>query len=271
MAHYAVNPVTPYRDELSGVQAFIVDGDAETRRQIRDLLRPEMDINVIGEFSNASEALLALRHNNPDLLVLDVQLPEIQAAANLEVLGGDKIPVTIATARDPLALRRFTPQAVDVLVKPLDRERFERAMLRAKLEIQRARNEELERLLQAHSGNGNGNGSAYSQKFVVKNNGRIFFLRTDDIDWIQSSGNYVRLHVGQDVHTIRRTMQELQSSLDPQRFLRIHRNAIVNLDHILEFQTQNRSAMYVVLRSGSRLPLSRSYRSELRRYLKRPL
>ncbi|HXZ79433.1 MAG TPA: LytTR family DNA-binding domain-containing protein [Terriglobales bacterium] len=271
MAHYAVNTVTPFRNELSGVQAFIVDGDAEARRQIRDLLQPEMDINVIGEFSNASDALVALRHNNPDLLVLDVQLPEIQAAANLDVLGSDKIPVTIAMARDPLALRRFTPQVVDVLVKPLDRERFERAMLRAKLEIERARNEELERLLQVHAGTGNGNGSAYAQKFVVKDNGRIFFLRADEIDWIQSAGNYVRMHVGQDVHTIRRTMQDLQSSLDPQRFLRVHRNAIVNLDHILEFQSQNRSAMCVVLKSGARLPLSRSYRSELRKYLKRPL
>jgi len=271
MAHHAVFAGTPFREELASMQAFIVDGDASTRRQIRDLLEPEMDIHVVGEFASLSEALLALRNSSPDLLFLDVQLPEVQEAGSLAALARDKFPVTIATALDPVALAKFSPGAVDVLVKPLDRERFERALLRAKLEIQRGRNEELGRLLQVQAGNGNGNGFAHLQKFVVKNNGRIFFLRVDDIDWIQSSGNYVRLHVGQDVHIIRRTMQELESALNSERFLRIHRNAIVNLDHVREFQTQNRSAMHVVLHNGARLPLSRSYRSELRKYLKRPL
>jgi two-component system, LytTR family, response regulator len=259
---------------MKPIRALIVDDEVLARRRIRNLLRGRVDFAVVGECANGHEALSAIRRHAPDLVFLDVQMPDLDGFGALEELTADELPVIIfVTAYDQYAVRAFEFHALDYLLKPFDDERFEKTLewARAQLEQQRFRqlSERMFALLEDHQGrskSGAGKTSAAPKplsRLIVKSAGRVFFIRAEDIDWIEAEGYYARLHVGGKSHLLRETLTNLESQLDQNRFLRIHRSTIVNLERIRELQTQSHGEFTVVLNDGTQLKLSRSYRDRL--------
>jgi two-component system LytT family response regulator len=246
------------------IRTLIVDDEPLARERLRALLSAEPDIEVIGECGDGPAAVQAIRSDTPDLVFLDVQIPEIDGFGVIERIGVENAPVVVfVTAYDQYALEAFDVHAVDYLLKPFDEARFAKALARARGTVQSQRNGEVnERLLTLLRGIKTAP-SGRAERLVVKSAGRLFFLRAEEIDWIESSGNYVCLHVGNETHLLRETMSSLEARLDPNSFIRIHRTAIVNVDRIKELQPLFHGEYEVVLRGGARLTLSRSYRDRL--------
>jgi len=245
------------------IRTLIVDDEPLARERIRALLSRESDIDVIGECREGREAVEVIRRDKPALLFLDVQIPELDGFEVVKSLGDHEMPVTVfVTAYDQYALQAFEVHAVDYLLKPFDEERFKKALDRARQTIQAENgsgfSEKLLALLQDLK-----TPQAFLERIVVKNAGRLFFLCADEVDWIESSGNYVCLHVGHESHLLRETMSGLEERLDPARFVRIHRTAIVRIDQIKELHPLFHGEYEVVLREGTRLTLSRGYRDRL--------
>ena len=249
------------------IRAIIVDDEPLARERIRDLLQGDDEIEVIGECSNGKEALEMLATARPDLVFLDVQMPELDGFEVLEAADPDTIPaVVFVTAYDQYALKAFDVHALDYLLKPFDRERFQTAVDRAKRAFQGGGGRDVDHrlisLLEELQ-----DSRAKRRRFVVKSGGRVSFLRAEEVDWIEAAGNYVELHVGRDSHLLRETMNKLESRLDPQRFLRIHRRLIVNLERIRQLEGASHGEYMVVLSDGTRLSSSRGYREGLQRFL----
>jgi two-component system LytT family response regulator len=244
------------------IQALIVDDERLARKRIRSLLKNERDVEVVGECADGAEALAAIRKQNPDLVFLDVQMPEMDGFQVLQSVGADLMPaVVFVTAYDKYALRAFEVHALDYLLKPFDEDRFGEALRRAKDQVLGSSNGDLhDRLLALieHLRSG----ERYVDRLLVKASGRVLFLKTEDIDWIEAAGNYVRLHVGRESHLLRETMNTIETKLDPARFLRIHRSTIVNLDRIKEMQPWFSGEYVVLLKDGTELRLSRGYRDK---------
>ncbi|MEP7337899.1 MAG: LytTR family DNA-binding domain-containing protein, partial [Acidobacteriota bacterium] len=255
--------------ESKTIRVVIVDDEPLGRTVIREMLRRDTDFTVVGECVNGHEAIAAISAERPDLVFLDVQMPEVDGFAVLAALDTEHLPMIIfVTAYDQYAVSAFEVHAVDYLLKPFDRERFGKALQRAKLQLQR------------ESANDVGNISnisrrilalleeqraktKYLERLVIKNNGRVFFLKTEEIDWISAEGNYVNLHVKKDSHLLRETISSLEAQLDPQKFARIHRSQIVNIDRIRELRHWSHGEYQVILHDGAELMLSRSYREKL--------
>jgi len=248
------------------IQILLVDHDPVSRNVLRSLLQAEPEMQVAAECSTFPEALRLIRERTPDVAIIDAHFPELARAGSLEALGLPRIPAVIFTAVHPQALQAVSGAITDRLLKPFDREALERALLRAKLQVRRARDQAT-----AHMHAGPPGARQYLQRFVVKTGERIFFIPVSDVHWIQSAANYVRLHVAGVAYTVRETMTHVESALDPARYLRVHRNAIVNLDHVQEFKTGPGGSMSVRMKSGTSLPLSRSYRSTVRSLLRRSI
>ena len=255
------------------IRAVIVDDEPLARDRVRMLLLGVDDIEIAGEFGDGRSAVTGILELRPDLLFLDVQMPELDGFGVLQLVGAEQMPVTIfVTAYDQYALEAFDVSAVDYLLKPFDRERFLRALAQARKQIPSAPShppEDLQSrllsLLQQVTK------KAFLERLVIKSAGRISFLKTDEVDWIEAAGNYVRLHVARESHMLRETMSSLESKLDPAKFVRIHRGAVVNLERIKDLQPLFHGDHQVMLRDGSRLTLSRSYRENLERVLGRSL
>jgi two-component system, LytTR family, response regulator len=249
------------------IRAVIVDDEPLARDRVRMLLAGVDDIAVVGEFGDGRSAANGILDLRPDLLFLDVQMPEVDGFGVLHLVGAEQMPVTVfVTAYDQYALKAFDVSAVDYLLKPFDRERFLRALARARKQIPSADSHaRLLSLLQ------NVNKNAVQERLVIKSAGRISFLKTDEVDWIEAAGNYVRLHVARESHMLRETMSAIEGKLDPGKFVRIHRGAVVNLERIKDLQPLFHGDHQVTLRDGSRLTLSRSYRENLERVLGRSL
>jgi two-component system LytT family response regulator len=245
------------------IRTLIVDDEPLARERLRSLLEAEPDIEIVGECRDGREAVETIRKIGPDLVFLDVQIPELDGFGVLETLGADRAPVIVfVTAYDQYALQAFEVHAVDYLLKPFDQDRFQKALARARTAVARDQRGELnERLLALLQDLKVPQG--YLERLVVKSSGRLFFLRTDEIDWIESSGNYVCLHVAGESHLLRETMTGLEGRLEPNRFVRIHRTAIVNIDRIKELQPLFHGEYQVILRDGTQLTLSRGYRDRL--------
>jgi two-component system LytT family response regulator len=244
------------------IRALIVDDEPLARERIRMLLDNEPGFEIVGESANGVEAIRDIQRLTPDLVFLDVQMPELTGFEVLDGLQQARWPVIIfVTAYDQYALKAFDVCALDYLLKPFDRERFTRALRRARAELERRRagqvNEQVLRLLsELQQGK-------HLEKLIIRDGGRVIFLRTDEIDWIEAAGNYVRLHAGTQEHLYRETMTKLEARLNPQRFARIHRSAIVNTERIKELQPWFRGDYIIVLRDNQKLTLSRTYRSRL--------
>ena len=247
------------------MRTLIVDDEPLARERIRTLLRDEPDIELIGECAGGKEAVSAIQGKNPELLFLDVQMPEMDGFAVLEAVGPERVPaVVFVTAYDRYALRAFDVHALDYLLKPFDRERFHKALERARAQVgERGKlGDRLLALLKDIKEE-----PKRPERFVIKSAGRVFFLRADEIDWVEAAGNYVQLHVGSTTHLMRETMGGLEARLDPEKFVRIHRSAIVQVDRLKEMRPAFHGDYIVILQDGTRLNLSRSYREKLQALL----
>jgi two-component system LytT family response regulator len=268
------------------IRVLVTDDEPIARRRIRRFLRAESNVEVIGEASNGREAIEAIRQHNPDLVFLDVQMPDVDGFGVVQALGAEQMPAVIfVTAYDEYALKAFEVNALDYLLKPFDAERFKSAFQRAREHIDRVTTAQagrrlktlLEQVLQddkvdvnmatqallGASGTHAAPKNGYLDRLMVKSDGRVFFVKVADVDWFEASGNYVRVHVGKTSHLIRETMNGIESSLNPQMFARIHRAVIVNLDRIKELQPWFAGDYVVILRDGRQLKLSRTYREQL--------
>jgi two-component system LytT family response regulator len=246
-----------------------VDDEPLARQRIRSLLKGEPDFEIIGECANGREAAAAIRDQQPDLVFLDVQMPGMDGFSVLETVGPERMPAVIfVTAYDTYALRAFEVHALDYLLKPFDRQRFRNAIKRVKAEMDSRKNRSTSDRLGALLEDARAQaGRKFLDRVVIKSAGRVFFLRTDDIDWIEAAGNYLRLHAGGEMHLLRDTMNNLETRLNPEKFVRIHRSTIVNLERVKELNLMFHGDYLVVLQDGTELTLSRSYRLKLRELL----
>jgi two-component system LytT family response regulator len=230
------------------IRVLVVDDESLARRNLTVLLSRDPDIGSVAECGSGSEAIEEIKKSNPDLVFLDVQMPECDGFDVLELLGGDlSSTIIFVTAYEEYALRAFDAGALDYLLKPFDDARFARALNRAKDKL-------------AH----------YTplqpqpvKQLVVKNPGQVLFLNVADIDWIEAADYYACLHLGGDTHLMRRTLSELERDLGDGSFIRIHRSIIVNLDRIRGLELQQGGEYEVVLKSKVRLKLSRRFRKRL--------
>lgn len=253
--------------EAKTIRAVIVDDEPLGRTVIREMLRRDPDFAVVGECANGHEAINVIQDERPDLIFLDVQMPEIDGFEVLAALRDDQLPMVIfVTAYDQYAVSAFEVHAVDYLLKPFDRERFGKALQRAKAQLQREHPTDVSQRILALLEEQRVK-PKYLERLVIKTNGRIFFLKTEEIDWISAEGNYVNLHVKKDSYLLRETISNLEAQLDPQHFARIHRSQIVNLDRIRELRHWSHGEYQVILHSGEELMLSRSYREKLHNLL----
>jgi len=256
---------------MKTLRALIVDDEPLARERVASLLAAEPDVEVVGECGDGLEAADAIRRLGPDLVFLDIQMPGADGFQVIEDVGPDRMPLVIfVTAYDQHALRAFKVRALDYLLKPFDRERFQEALARARGQIEGRESGEFGRRLLALVQDMRP-APPKADRLVVKSAGKIFFLRTDEIDWIEASGNYVRVHVGNESHLLRETMASLEAKLDADTFFRIHRSRIVNMERIKEMQPWFNGEYVVILTSGVRLTLSRGYREKLQERLGRTL
>lgn len=271
------------------MRVLIVDDEALARQRVRRLLQGETDVEVVGEAESGHEAVAMIRELQPDLVCLDVQMPGLDGFGVLQELDGGPLPMVLfITAYDEHAQRAFDVHAVDYVLKPVDADRFRAAFDKARR--QRANAQAAERLgelletvrrladggaasdvlASAASGAAAGTAGAasaangrYASRILVKQDGRMFFVKTTEIDWIEADRNYVRLHVGKTAHTIRERISHLEETLDPRLFARIHRSTIVNLNRVREMQQWFSGDYVVILEDGTRLRLSRHYRDRV--------
>jgi two-component system LytT family response regulator len=226
---------------------MVVDDEPLARSNLLVLLRLDKTIEIVSECGSGMEAVAEVRGQKPDLLFLDVQMPECDGFDVLELLGGDMPPaVVFVTAYDQYALRAFETGALDYLLKPFDNARFERALGRAKEKIAHGKDQPKK-----------------MARIAIKGAGQIAFLKTSEIDWIEAADYYACLHAGAKTHLLRRSMSELEQELDQSVFCRIHRSTIVNLDRVRRLELNADGEYDVLLDNGARLRLSRRYRKQL--------
>jgi len=248
---------------MDKIRTLIVDDEALARERLRRLLAEASDIEVMGECTNGREAVDAIRRDSPDLVFLDIQMPELDGFGVLAALAGAQLPcVVFVTAHDKFALKAFEVHAVDYLLKPFDRERFATALQRAVDRVRRHETGRLNERLSALLADVRP-APKHPHRLAIKTEGRVMFLKTDDIDWIEAADNYVSIHVGNESHLLRETMTSIEARLSPEKFLRISRSSIVQVDRIKELQPLFHGEYAVILRNGTRLTLSRGYREKL--------
>jgi len=250
------------------IRTLIVDDEPLARERLAGLLAAEPDIEIVGQCRDGEEAVKAILEHTPDLVFLDIQMPQMNGFEVIEAVGAEKMPLVIfVTAHDQHALRAFQVRALDYLLKPFDRDRFRDALERARKQVERDDSGEIGRRLLALVKDLRRD-QPRTDRLVVKSGGRLFFLRADEIDWVEAAGNYVRLHVGSTSYLLRETMNAIEGRLDPEKFFRIHRCRIVNMERIQELQPWLNGEYAVLLRTGTRLTLSRGYREKLQERLK---
>jgi two-component system LytT family response regulator len=245
------------------IRALVVDDEPLAREMIREMLESDSEVEIVGECVNGREAVEAIKSSAPDIVFLDIQMPEIGGFDVLESLDSNSHPyVVFVTAYDQYAVRAFEVHALDYLLKPFDRERFEGAWQRAKSQIKTdrtsRRDQDILALLEELKA-----GPRYLERLVIKNGGRVFFLHVQDIHCIEAEGNYVRVYDHQKGYLLRETISSLEEQLDPKQFLRIHRSAIVKIDRIKEMQPWFHGEYRIIMENGKQLALSRNYRANL--------
>ena len=252
---------------MTKIRTLVVDDEPIARARVVSLLKEEEDIEVIGECSNGQQAMSAIESTSPDLLFLDIQMPEVNGMDLARTIQSTGTPaVVFVTAYDEYALRAFEVHALDFLLKPFSAERFRSALGHAREQVSQRRKGTPVSKPAAPDAR-----STRPNRLMIKSGGRIHFVRMADIDWCEAQGNYVRVHVGAQEHLVRDTMSHLESELDPQQFVRIHRSTIVNVDRIQEMQSSFNGEYVVLLRTGTRLTLSRGSREILQARLGKPI
>jgi two-component system LytT family response regulator len=246
------------------IRTVLADDEVLARQKVRRLLKEHPDVEIVGECATACETIDLVRLTSPDLLFLDICMPDMDgfdAVSALSSNSGSKLPhIVFVTANDKWAVRAFEFHALDYLLKPFTADRLKGA-------VQRARDR-----LASNSNVGSNivtsGGERYATRMVFKSRGRILFLSVDDIRWIEAEENYVRLHTLDQSHLLRETIGRLESRLDPQSFLRVHRSSIVNLHYVREVKNEADGDASVLLMNGEKIPMSRSYRSRIQNLMK---
>jgi two-component system LytT family response regulator len=245
------------------IRTLIIDDEPLARRRVRILLSADADFEILDECANGRDAIAEILAQKPQLIFLDVQMPEINGFDVIEALGESALPMVIfVTAYDKYAVRAFEVHAVDYLLKPFDRARFNKAIEQVKLRLKSEEADTLSTrtlaLLESFRARTN-----YLERFIIKTGGRVFFIKTDEIDWLEAEGKYVRLHTGKESHLLREAIGNIEARLDPKKFLRIHRSHIVNIERIKELEPWFHNEYRVILRDGTKLMMSRSCRKRL--------
>ena len=235
------------------IRVLVADDQPMARERLASLLAAEADVEVAATAASGPETVDAIRRLAPDLVFLDMRMPGMDGFQVIEAIGVDRMPLTVfVTAHDEYAVRAFDVRALDYLLKPFARPRFQAALMRARKALERDRP-----------------GSASRERVLVKSEGRMSFVDADQIDWIEAEGNYVRIHAGDHVHVMRETMHAVLGKIGPDRFFRIHRSRIVNVNRVKELLIGGGGDYQVVLLDGQRLGLSRMYREALQKQLAR--
>jgi len=252
--------------ERSNIKILIVDDEPLGRKMVYQMLTIHHDIKIVGECENGEEAIAKTLSLNPDLIFLDIQIPKIDGFGVLKQIENEKQPAIIfVTAYDEYAIRAFEVNACDYLLKPYNQERFDQALERGIQQIRRQNtssiNEQLREFLSE-----NKTSEKFIERFIIKKRGRVFFLKSEEILWIEAEGNYVFMHTPREKHLFREAISRLAERLNPQKFQRIGRSAIVNLDFVQEMQPWFRGNYKVILKNGTELKLSPHYRENVNEY-----
>ena len=248
---------------MEKIRTLVVDDEPVARARVMSLLRDENDIEVIGECESGPDAISAIQRSSPDLVFLDIQMPQMDGLALARTLGETMPAVVFVTAYDEYALRAFEVHALDYVLKPFSAERFKSALMHARQHLSQRRATDSREAGPA--------APEFRDRLVIKSSGRIYFVRTAEIDWCEAAGNYVRLHVGPQTHLVRGTMGYIESQLDPTQFVRVHRSTIVNVDRIQELRSSFNGEYVILLHDKTRLTLSRGYRDGLQTKLGKAL
>jgi two-component system LytT family response regulator len=247
------------------IRVLIVDDEPLARKGVHQLVEDADDVTVVSEAADGPQAVRQIREHAPDLVFLDVQMPEMTGLEVVREVGADQMPITIfVTAYDEYALDAFEAQALDYLLKPIDEERFAEALGRARTQIRQAEasalSDQLRGLLRQYTEQDDADTEGPSiERFTVRSRNRIYFVDAADVQWIESEGDYVALHDGEDVHLVRKTMKELETRLDADRFLRVHRSYIVNTDYVEELRPLDHGTYRLIMAAGTPLKSSRGY------------
>ena len=275
---------------MEAIRTVVVDDEPEAREGILSLLRHDGEIAVVGECDTGPRAVATLEQASPELAFLDIQMPGLDGIGVARSIGFDRLPVTVfVTAHEEYALRAFEAHAFDYLLKPFSDERFADALGRAKALVRQRRAAQLSQQLAAlfqdtpecaaHAptpavrapqdvaSSASAAVPAYAERVPVRNGRRVTFVRVEEIDWIEADGYYAKLHVAGHAHLIRETMQQLAARLDPRRFVRVHRSAIVNIDRVRALHPHLDGKHVVTLRGGTQVAMSRSRREAFERAL----
>ncbi len=254
------------------IHVLVADDELPARQRLMDLLRRDEQVAVVSEAADGQTAVEMIQRNNPDLLFLDVQMPELDGLAVIDAIGAAQMPLTVfVTAYDQHAIRAFEANALDYLLKPFSDERFEATMCRAKARLdERSMREFGQRVMKMV------NAAPVAperrlDRLVVKAGGTTRFIRVIDIDWIEAAGVYVTLHVGGKELLYRAALNDLAEKLDPRRFVRVHRSALINIESVLQLEPISHGEFEAVLKNGSRTRVSRTYRVQLEKRLGQPL
>jgi two-component system LytT family response regulator len=248
------------------IRTLIVDDQLIGREALHHLLQQEPDLEIVGMAADGCEAIESINRLAPDLVLLDVQMPDLDGFEVAAKINRTRMPIIIfVTARDDAALKAFDAHAMDYIVKPCRPDRLRLALERPRHQIQYNQTGEIQQKLDEllHDLEVS---SRYPERLTIKSNGRILFLRVTDIDLVEAADNYVKLHIGNETHLFRETMAALEEKLSPERFVRISRSAIVNVESVKELDPLFHGEYRVSLRNGTRVTLTRSYREQLRQF-----
>jgi two-component system LytT family response regulator len=241
------------------IRTLIVDDEPWARTRLASLLATEPDFTLLPPCAGGAEAIRAIVEQAPQVVFLDVRMPDIDGFEVVDAIGVDAMPLVVfATAFEDYALKAFDAGALDYLLKPFDEERFRRALDRVRREVAAPATASLGNLM-ADLRRARG----YASRLVIHTSGRVMFLKVEDIDWLEASGNYVQVHAGSEKFLVRDTMRALGERLDPARFVRLHRSAIVNVERLRELLPWSRGEQVAVLRDGTEIPIGRAFRERL--------
>lgn len=256
---------------MEHIRTVIVDDEPLACRRVQRLLREDDEIQVVAICTNGQQAVQAIQDKQPQLLFLDIQMPGMDGFQVLEAIDRTRPPqIVFITAYDRYAIQAFEVHAIDYLLKPFDRERFEKALCRAKEILRQNQQKQITKELEALREEIRMK-PRYLDRFVIKTGGRIYFLKSQQIDWIEAQGKYVAIHTGKESHLLREGISAVEADLDPRKFVRIHRSTIVNIDRIKEMHSWFHGDCKITLLDGTQLMLSRYYRQRLEDLLGRPV
>jgi two-component system LytT family response regulator len=247
------------------IRALIIEDEPVARKRMKRLLADDSEIEVIGECVDGREAVAAIQKFKPDLIFLDIQIPELDGFDVLKAIEIEQMPFVIfVTAFNKYAIKAFEFHALDYLLKPFEPERLQSSLDRVKKQIRQENTGDLETRLRSLLEDVKPTPSGYQERLAIKSDEEVMFLKIEEIDWIEPAGNFLRLHIGKESHLIRETLSALEAKLDPRKFMRIQRSAIVNIARIKKLHPLFRGEYVVVLQNGVRLTSTQGYRDKLR-------